>query len=261
MVLDSVNRSVRMRKAGWPAAAVLLTMAVAWQPAHAQLFGDNEARRAILDLRQRYQALSEEHNRTRGSLLELQNQIENLRAEQAKLRGREEQLTRDVTELQQRNRDLARAVEERSPGHSTAKASEGETDDAGASAAANSRDKAEFDAALNLFRGGSYARAQTAFRNFLKAHPRSSLKTSAQFWLGNSDYALRNYTSAMANFRSVVTQAPDHERAPEALLSIANCQVELKQNAAARTTLENLVARYPRSEAAQAGKDRLARMK
>ena len=87
------------------------------------------------------------------------------------------------------------------------------------------------------------------------------MKTSALFWLGNSDYALRSYRSAMANFRAVVAQAPDHERAPEALLSIANCQTELKETTAARATLEQLVAKYPRTEAAQAARDRLARLK
>ena len=94
-----------------------------------------------------------------------------------------------------------------------------------------------------------------------RAHPRSSHRVLAQFWLGNSDYALRDYKGAIANFRAVVSQAPNHERAPEALLSIANCEVELHNTAAARAALEQLIARYPRSEAAQAGKDRLARLK
>jgi TolA-binding protein len=29
----------------------------------------------------------------------------------------------------------------------------------------------------------------------------------------------------------MLTQAPDHARAPEAMLSIANCQIELKDHA------------------------------
>jgi TolA-binding protein len=50
-------------------------------------------------------------------------------------------------------------------------------------------------------------------------------------------------------------------RAPEAALSIANCQLELKDNRAARKTLEDLVRVYPQSEAAAAAKERLARLK
>lgn len=258
---SSVFHLPALRQAAHLLLAGLVTLCTL-QPAHAQLFGDNEARRAILDLRQRYQALSDDNAKTRSSLLELQTQIETLRADLAKARGREEQLTRDVAELQRRQRDLVRSVE--STGHTQAAgagATTASTGDDAPPVADSNRDKAEFEAALNQFRNGDYAKAQTGFRNLLKNHPQSSQKVAALFWLGNSDYALRNYRSALTNFRAVVNQAPDHERAPEALLSIANCQMELKDTAAARAALEQLVTRYPRSEAAQAGKDRLARLK
>jgi len=50
-------------------------------------------------------------------------------------------------------------------------------------------------------------------------------------------------------------------RAPEAMLSIANCQVELKETKAARKTLEDLVKAYAQSEAATVAKTRLAKLK
>jgi len=45
------------------------------------------------------------------------------------------------------------------------------------------------------------------------------------------------------------------------MLAIANCQIELKDSRAARSTLESLIKTYPQSEAAQTGKERLARLK
>ena len=65
----------------------------------------------------------------------------------------------------------------------------------------------------------------------------------------------------MAAFRALVAAAPESGRAPEALLSIANCQIELKDRAAARRTLDELVRAYPKSEAADAGRERLASLK
>jgi TolA-binding protein len=50
-------------------------------------------------------------------------------------------------------------------------------------------------------------------------------------------------------------------RVPEALLAVANCQLELRDNRGAKKTLEELVSKHPRSEAALAAKDRLARIK
>ena len=50
-------------------------------------------------------------------------------------------------------------------------------------------------------------------------------------------------------------------RAPEAVLSIANCQIELKETKAARKTLEDLLKAHPQSEAASAAKERLSHLK
>ena len=84
---------------------------------------------------------------------------------------------------------------------------------------------------------------------------------TALFWLGNAQYANRDYAGSMANFRLLLSSAPDHLRAPEAVLSIANCQVELKDTRGARKTLEDLIKAYPQSEAAVAAKERLARLR
>ena len=57
--------------------------------------------------------------------------------------------------------------------------------------------------------------------------------------------------------KALVDRAPDHLRTPEAMLSIANCQSELKDNDSAPRTLEQLVRQHPNTEAAQAARDRL----
>jgi TolA-binding protein len=59
----------------------------------------------------------------------------------------------------------------------------------------------------------------------------------------------------------MLSLAPDHAKAPEAVLSIANCQIELKDTRSARRTLEDLAKAYPQSEAAQAGRERLSRLR
>jgi tol-pal system protein YbgF len=82
-----------------------------------------------------------------------------------------------------------------------------------------------------------------------------------RFWLGNAQYGKRDYKDAIATFRAFVAGAPEHPRAPEAMLALANTQAELKDTRGARKTIDDLVKAYPRSEAAQAGKERLASLK
>ncbi|RZL87314.1 MAG: tol-pal system protein YbgF [Variovorax sp.] len=228
--------------------------------AQAALFEDDEARRAILDLRQRVEAMrlqteqrqSDESAQLRRSLLDLQNQIEQMRGDLARMTGQNEQLTRTVTELQQRSTEIDDRLKKNEPSKVSVDGREFNADP---------KEKADFEAALGIFRGGQFAQAQTAFAEFVKRYPQSGYNASALFWLGNAQYATRNYNEAIANFRSMLSLAPDHAKAPEAVLSIANCQIELKDTRAARRTLEDLTKAYPQSEAAQAGRERLSRLR
>jgi len=235
--------------------------------AQAALFEDDEARRAILDLRQKVDAsqqrtaddlrrANDDNAQLRRSLLDLSNQIEALRNEMAGMRGQNERLVRDLADIQRNQKDITQGVDERLRKFEPAKISVD-----GKEFVAEPAEKQEFEAALATLRKGDFAAAQTSFVAFMKRYPQSGYSSSSLFWLGNAQYALRNYRDAVANFRTLVTLEPGHMRAPEALLSMANCQVELKDVKSARKTLEDLVKTYPQSEAASVAKERLARLK
>lgn len=235
--------------------------------AQAGLFEDDEARRAILDLRQKFDSsqlrltedlkkANDDNAQLRRSLLDLSNQIETLRSELAKQRGQDEQLARDVAEMQRKQKDLSSGVDDRLRKFEPSKV----TVD-GREFVAQPAETRDFDAALAILRKGEFAPAQAAFVDFTKRYPDSGYKPSALFWLGSAQYALRAYRDAVVNFRSMLSLAPESTRAPEAVLSIANCQVELKDVKSARKTLEDLVKAYPQSEAASVAKDRLSKLK
>jgi tol-pal system protein YbgF len=262
---------MQSRRAPWAhgvaAVAVAVACLVASTGASAALFEDDEARRAILELRQRVEQQRLAADRTieeqrqeiaqlRRSLLELQNQIETLRSEIARLNGQNEQVTRELSEAQRRQRDLAQGVEERLRKVEPSKVSVD-----GREFIADPTEARDFEAALAIFRKGDFPAAQAAFGDFLKRFPQSGFRPTALFWLGNSQYANRDYRGAIGNFRALLALAPDHPRAAEAVLSVANCQIELKDNAGARKTLDELVKAYPQSEAAAAAKERLSRLR
>ena len=241
-------------------AALAVALLCASLGAQAALFEDDEARKAILDLRQRVEAvrqqtdqrLTDENGQLRRSLLDLQTQIEQMRGDLARMTGQNEQLTRAVSDLQSKQTTIDDRLKQNEPSKVTVD---------GRKFNADPREKADFEAALGVFRAGQFAQAQTAFAEFVKRYPQSGYNASALFWLGNAQYATRNYNEAIANFRSMLSLAPDHAKAPEAVLSIANCQIELKDTRAARRTLEDLTKAYPQSEAAQAGRERLSRLR
>lgn len=259
--------SLMMRSLQWVLGVLVVGLMGA---AHGGVF-DEDARKEVAELRQRVEAnrseadqkLTDQTRRTleenaqfRRSLLDLQNQIEAVRADSARLRGQNEQLVRDLTDLQRQQKDATQNVEERLRKFEPSKVSLD-----GRDFLAEPFERREFEAALATFRKGDFASAQVAFVDFIKKFPQSGYGPSSLFWLGNAQYATRDYKEAVINFRSLLTLAPDHVRSPEAVLSIANCQVELKDTKGARKTLEDLLKAYPQSEAAIAAKERLSRLK
>lgn len=238
-----------------------------WAPSAHALFGDDEARQAIIELRRQVDANRQaadaasaqqrEGDATiKRSMLELASQIEQLRGEIARLRGQNEQLAREVSELQRAQKDVQAGIDERLRQVEPVKV---ELD--GRSFTAQPAEKAEFEAAMATLRKSDFAGATVAYTAFMRRYPTSGYTPVALYWLGNAQYAARAYKDAVESHQRLVREFPDHPRTPEAMLALANSQVELKDTKGARKTLEDLVKLHPQSEAAGAAKERLARLK
>ena len=249
------------------ACAGLLGLAAAW-PAQAALFGDDEARKAIIDLRGKVDAnrqsidgtlselrrqQDEQGANTRRAVLDIANQVEALRAELAQLRGQNEQLARDVSELQRQQKSLLGMLDERLRTLEPVRVTQD-----GVEFTVQPREKQEFEAAMAALRASDFDKAADLYGQFMRRYPDSGYLPSALYWQGNARYAARDYKPAIDSYRALIAKVPGHARAAEAMLAIANCQIELKDPKGARKTIGELVQAYPKSEAAQAGRERLA---
>jgi len=186
-------------------ALVVATLALS-QPARAGLFEDDEARKAILDLRAKLQQV-EDAQRSRleqlatqaqdqqsaqsRSLLDLSAQIEALRAEIAKLREQNEQLARDLAETQRRVSDQAQNLDSRLKPLEPQKVSLD-----GKEFNVEPEERRQYEAAIGAVRKGDFAEAVGGFNAFLKRYPGSGYADSARFWLGNAQYGKRDYKDA-----------------------------------------------------------------
>ena len=242
----TLNTSFSLRAVA-VAAGVLLSL-----NASAALFEDTEARRAILELRERVERQGEEIQNFQRSLLEQQNQFEALREETARLRGEKEELTQELRRAQ----ELSQGVDDRLKKFEPTKV---KVD--GVEFVADPAETKAYEDALAVFRKGEFGSASGAFNDFIKRNPKSGYVVPSLFWLGNAQYANRDYNNAIKNFNTLLSKAPNHMRAADAMLSVANCQLDLKDIKAARKTLGDVVKTYPHTEAASAASERLAKLK
>jgi tol-pal system protein YbgF len=244
-------------KSGIAAAIVALTCGVSMQ-AHAGLFDDEEARKAILELRTKVDTLQSQvdDKATKKAMLDLATQNEQLKQDIAKLRGQVEVLTNELANAQQRQKDFYVDLDTR-----LRKMEPQRVVVDGKEVTIDVNEQKAYDAAFALYKSGDYKSAGSAFNDFLRRYPQSGLAPSAQYLLGNSYYAQRDCKNAIAAQQAVVRNYPASPKAADALLNISTCHIELKEKAAAKKALESVISQYPDTPAAQTAKERLAAFK
>ncbi|HEX7643995.1 MAG TPA: tol-pal system protein YbgF [Burkholderiaceae bacterium] len=244
------------------AAALSAVFTFAMLPAHAGIFDDDEARKAIMDLRTKVGDLQQEidskmaDKADKSGMLDLLNQNEQLRQEVARLRGQIEVLTNDLAETQKRQKDFYTDLDAR-----LRKVEPVAVDVNGQEKQVDASEQRAYENAQGLFKGGDYKGAATALQDFQRRYPGSAYGADAQYMLGNSLYLQNDYKGALAAQQVVVRTYPDSDKAPEALLSIATCYVELKDKAGAKRALNMLVDKYGSSPQAATAKERLRALK
>jgi tol-pal system protein YbgF len=238
------------------AAVCVAGSALAGAPAHAGVFDDNEARKAVLDLRTKTDNLTSQLSAAQRTILDQSNRLDQLNQQVATLRGQNEDLSNQVATLQKQQKDYYTDLDARlkkfEPQQQTVDGMQGTVQPGETEA---------FNAASNQFRAGDFKNAAASFKTFVAKYPQSPYQPTAQYWLGNALYAERDYKGSTAIWQNLVKMYPTHPRAPEALLAIANNQIEQGQKAAAKKTLEQIISQYSGTETAQTAQSRMSQVK
>lgn len=240
--------------AGTVMATVFSAPAIAFMP-------DDQARQAVVQLRNEMEARFQTLEAGSRGQLGLANEMEQLRAEIARLRGQVEMLTHDLEGAQKRQRDFYGDLDNRlkrlEPSATSLGAAPAVSEAASSATPDTATESREFEAGLTLVKAGKHAEAFAALERFTRTRPQSSLLPGAHFWAGSSALQARNIDAALRHFTVVIERFPQDSRTPDALLGLANAQQALNDARAARRTLETLVERHPGSEAAQVARQRL----
>jgi tol-pal system protein YbgF len=258
---------VRAFPARLGAAGAALLLVCTAIPVQAQLFSDDEARRAILDVRSRVEQLQRDTLRrveelsaridrleqtTRGQL-DLQNQIQTMRQEIASLRGQLEVQTNELVKTQRSQRDLAADFDGRLKRFEPVAVSID-----GRQVNVDPAERRAYEGALAVFRAGDFRGAQSAFQQFSAVYPQSPYAPNVQYWIGSSQYAQKDSKGAITTLQAFVQKHPDHPRAADALLTVGNAQSDAGDRKAAADTFKLVTEKYDGSGAAQTARERLA---
>lgn len=262
--------------------ALLFGGAAASLPAAAGLFDDEVARKQIAEQQKRVDELKQQGEGMAARLgkledaaktqpvLALAGEIEKLREEIRILRGQVETLGNSIEGVAKRQRDMYVDLDQRlrrfeQPGAAAASsapaAAPAEAAKPVAAAGVAAEENEAYERAQAQRRQGNYQGAITAFQGFVARYPKSTLAPRALYWIGDSQFNLRDFKAAIASQQKLLSAYPDSSSVPDALLNMASAQLEAGDSAAARKTMDGLIAKYPASEAAEKARRRVANLR
>lgn len=115
----------------------------------------------------------------------------------------------------------------------------------------------DYETGWRAFERKDYKGALVRFRDFLRKNPKSRLAASAQYWIGESHFAQREFDRAIVEFDEVRRKYAQSDKVPAALLRQGAAFTELGEKLNARLVLQELVEKYPQSAEAARAKQRL----
>jgi len=197
------------------------------------------------------------------AVLQLKSDSEALKQQIAELRGEREQLSRDISVVQRNQKDLTTGIEDRISkiDQRFSKIEPLMVKIDGLEFQSEQAEKKDYELALSTFKRGEYTGAVNAFTVFLRKYPNSGFRQSALFWVASAKFVKGDYVDTTNQLRAFLNMNETHNRYPEAMLTLANAQIELNLSLDAKKTLEDLIRDYPSSEAAKAATERLAKLK
>ncbi len=106
--------------------------------------------------------------------------------------------------------------------------------------------QSRYDDARAEFEARNYQAAIQLFESLLAASSSHSLSDNAQFWIGESHYALRQYDAAIIDFEKVFTFTKSN-KADASQFKLGLCYIRKGDTNKAREELDRLIRNYPNS--------------
>jgi tol-pal system protein YbgF len=193
------------------------------------------------------------------SLIQMAQRLDSLQEEIRGLRGRIEELQNENVKLRKEQRDLYADLDKRLT-EAAAVAATAAAPAAMPQVTSGADEQTQYARALEELKVRNYAAAVETLRSLAVVYPNGALADNTQYWLGEAYYVTQEYDHATAAFQRVTTNWPNSRKVPDALLKLGYIQAEQNKLPAARATLQQVVAKYPDSDAARYAAERLAKL-
>lgn len=187
--------------------------------------------------------IEDRFNQLQQSLTNLTGQIEQLQNRNAKLQQQMEKMQADY---EYRIEQLEKGGAGRPGGAAPRPAAQAAAPAPTPAAGAANADQL-YDEAIKKLQEGDFAAAERGFKTFIQRNPQNRLAGNAQYWLGETYYARRDYNSALTAFAEGYKVYKTSPKGPDNLLKLGITMSVLGRKPDACAVFARFSQDYPRA--------------
>jgi len=116
--------------------------------------------------------------------------------------------------------------------------------------AQDSKENADFKLAVNLYNDKLYDLAVEQFRQYISLYPNTNNGVEARFYIALTQQKLNRLDDARLSFQNFALAYPEHSKAPEAWMTVAEICLLQKNDREAAVTFERVKTFHPKSKQA-----------
>lgn len=193
--------------------------------------------------------IEDRFNQLQQALTNLTGQIEQLQNRNAKLQQQMEKMQADyeyrIEQLEKGGGARPGGAAPRPGAQAAAPAAPTPTPTPPAGGAANADQL--YDEAIKKLQEGDYAAAERGFKTFIQRNPQSRLAGNAQYWLGETYYARRDYNNALTAFAEGYKVYKTSPKGPDNLLKLGITMAVMGRKPDACAVFARFSQDYPRA--------------
>ncbi|OUS34644.1 tol-pal system protein YbgF ['Osedax' symbiont bacterium Rs2_46_30_T18] len=181
--------------------------------------------------------------------------VQQLQAEMRQLRGLVESQKYELDELKYRQKQMYSEFDQRLGGSYSPGASGSAADLPAAVLSGN--EQQDYSAAFAYVKSQELAKAEAAFKEYMKIHPKSARLSNALYWLGEVSLAQGKLPAAADYFQQLIAEHGKSAKVPDALYKLGRTYQRMGKAADAIATWQQLVQQYPKAAAAKLARNAL----
>jgi tol-pal system protein YbgF len=107
-----------------------------------------------------------------------------------------------------------------------------------------------YNSGTKAFSDRRYQDAVKIFQDFVKTYPKNKLTSNAYFWQGEAYYQLKNYSKAIVSYQQIIENFSGSTKLQSAMFKQGVSMYKKDQQDAGKVRLNELIAKFPKSQEA-----------